>query len=211
VLHRVTELADRPAGYRPEGAPGFTNLVQLPQVVGEIVGSGPKSKRVTAQVGRLVAALGPELDILSLLPLDDISRAGGSLLAEAMARLRRGEVRREAGYDGEYGVVALFGPGELDPAGKLFDLPSRTEATRSAGRGRQQPGARPGLGAETASPPARAGTASGAGAGRLAGSLDADQRAAARRESPLMIIAGPGTGKTRALTRLGSFSAHAVV
>jgi DNA helicase II / ATP-dependent DNA helicase PcrA len=27
VLHRVAELADRPAGYRPPGAPGFTNLV----------------------------------------------------------------------------------------------------------------------------------------------------------------------------------------
>ena len=41
VLHRVTELADRPAGYRPPGAPGFTNLVQLPQVVGEIMATGP--------------------------------------------------------------------------------------------------------------------------------------------------------------------------
>ena len=50
VLHRVAELADRPAGYRPPGAPGFTNLVQLPQIVGEIVGTGPKSKKVSAEV-----------------------------------------------------------------------------------------------------------------------------------------------------------------
>ncbi len=64
VLHRVAELADRPAGYRPPGAPGFTNLVQLPQVVGEIVRAGRKSKKVAMQTDKLVAELGPELPIL---------------------------------------------------------------------------------------------------------------------------------------------------
>jgi len=49
VLHRVAELADRPAGFRPDGAAGFTCLVQLPQIVGEILGTGPKSKKVTAE------------------------------------------------------------------------------------------------------------------------------------------------------------------
>ena len=34
VLHRVAELADRPAGFRPDGAAGFTCLVQLPQIIG---------------------------------------------------------------------------------------------------------------------------------------------------------------------------------
>src|SRR5579863_4974220 len=93
VLHRVAELADRPAGFRPEGAAGFTCLVQLP---------------------RLVGVLGPELSILREVPLDDLRRAGGARLAEAIARLRRGEVIREAGYDGEYGVIRLFSPDELD-------------------------------------------------------------------------------------------------
>ncbi len=129
VLHRVAELADRPAGYRPPGAPGFTNLVQLPQIVGEILATGPKSKKVSAEVARLVAALGPELGILTEVAVEDLRRAGGSLLAEAVGRLRRGEVRREGGYDGEYGVIALFGPGELDGADALFDL------SEPAGRG----------------------------------------------------------------------------
>ena len=106
VLHRVAELADRPPGYRPPGAPGFTNLIQLPYIMGEILATGPKSKRVTGEVGRLVAALGPELGILRDVPLDDVRRAGGSLLGEALARLRRGEVIRDAGYDGEYGTSA---------------------------------------------------------------------------------------------------------
>ncbi len=191
VLHRVAELADRPAGYRPPGAARFTNLVQLPQVVGEILATGPKSKKVDAQVSRLVAAFGPELGILSDIPLNDLSRAGGSLLAEAVARLRRGEVRREAGYDGEYGVIRLFGPGELDQSAALFELPRQFEVPQPAvpsPRLGQQPAA-------AGSPP---GERPPSGRAQSPG-LDADQRAAMLADGPLMIIAGPGTGKTRTL------------
>ena len=108
MLHRVAELADRPIGYRPDGAAGFTSLVQLPEIVGEILATGPKSKKVTGEVARLVGALGPELSILREVPLDDVHRVGGSLIGEAISRLRRGEVIRDAGYDGEYGTIRLF-------------------------------------------------------------------------------------------------------
>ena len=220
VLHRVAELADRPAGYRPPGAPGFTNLVQLPQIVGEMLGTGPKSKKVGAEVSRLVAALGPELGLLTEADPDDLRRAGGSLLAEAVGRLRRGEVRREAGYDGEYGVIALFGPGELDRGNALFDLASPASPTakphskpaHNAGRPPGPPGQRkarlqqPWEADSSQAAGEAAATAHGrrpaqAGAPELVLSgLDPDQRAAAEAESPLMIIAGPGTGKTRTLT-----------
>jgi DNA helicase II / ATP-dependent DNA helicase PcrA len=196
VLHRVAELADRPAGYRPPGAPGFTNLVQLPQVVAEIMATGPKSKRVGAAVDRLVAALGPELGILTEADAGDLRRAGGSLLAEAVARLRRGEVRREAGYDGEYGVISLFGPGELNRSDALFDL--AVPPARPAGRAAPAAGG-PGAGPGDDEEPARR-KAGAAARGHGPGGLDPDQRAAAEAASPLMIIAGPGTGKTRTLT-----------
>lgn len=35
------------------------------------------------------------------------------LLAEGIKRLRKGQVIRQAGYDGEYGVIKLFEEGEL--------------------------------------------------------------------------------------------------
>ena len=240
VLHRVEELADRPAGYRPPGAPGFTNLVQLPQIVGEIVSTGPKSKKVAAEVSRLVATLGPELGILTEVDTDDLRRVGGSLLADAVGRLRRGEVQREAGYDGEYGMVALFGPGELDRADALFDLaiPEQAAAPARVSQRPAQPAGGPGAAApsaehgEGAPRPAEHGAGAarpagdGAGQARSAGdreaaagrtddaaasalparlrhlldALDPEQRAAATADSPLMIIAGPGTGKTRTLT-----------
>src|SRR5262249_50246828 len=63
-----------------------------------------------------------------------IGRAGSPLLAEAIGRLRRGEVIREAGYDGEYGVIRLFDPDELRrPAGvaTLFEVePPAAESPR---------------------------------------------------------------------------------
>ncbi|MDT0300562.1 UvrD-helicase domain-containing protein [Streptomonospora wellingtoniae] len=124
VSHRVFELADRPIGHRPDGATGFTSLVPLPEVVSEIVGVGPKSKRVQGEVARLVGALGSELDILSAVPADEVARAGGTLLGEAVTRLRAGAVIRDAGYDGEYGTIHMFEPGELaaaDAAPALFD------------------------------------------------------------------------------------------
>jgi DNA helicase II / ATP-dependent DNA helicase PcrA len=198
VLHRVTELTDRPAGYRPPGAPGFTNLVQLPQIVGEIMATGPKSKKVGAEVDRLVAALGPELGILTQADTDDLRRVGGSLLAEAVGRLRRGEVRREAGYDGEYGIVALFGPGELNRAEALFDLASpASSAPQSTGPRPPRAGT---PGEPHPDPAGRKRRSRPAGRSPVAPGLDPDQQAAADAESPLMIVAGPGTGKTRTLT-----------
>ncbi|SEG72566.1 TIGR00375 family protein [Thermomonospora echinospora] len=115
VLSRVEELADRPEGVRPEGAAGFHSLVPLPEIVGEVLGVGPKSKRVLREVDELVAALGPELAILEDVPVDAIE-ARSPLLAEAVGRLRRREVIREAGYDGEYGAIRVFEPGEPERA-----------------------------------------------------------------------------------------------
>jgi uncharacterized protein (TIGR00375 family) len=216
VLHRIAELADRPAGFRRPGAAGFTSLVQLPEIIGEILSTGPKSKKVAGEVGRLVAALGPELSILRDIPLDEIRRAGGSLLGEGIARLRRGEVIRDAGYDGEYGTIRLFQPDELGGTA-LFTVtgPSaagpekqksaeRTGPTRTA----SLPGARPGGAAMAASATPPAGTAPAAtpptgtapATGSLLDGLDPDQRSAATADGPLLIIAGPGTGKTRTLT-----------
>ena len=38
-------------------------------------------------------------------PLSDIEVAGGAILSEAIGRMRRNQVIREEGYDGEYGII----------------------------------------------------------------------------------------------------------
>jgi ATP-dependent DNA helicase UvrD/PcrA len=232
VLHRVAELADRPAGHRPTRAPSYTNLVSLPQIVGEIHGLGAKSKKVSDTVDRLVGALGPELGILCERDVDDIVRVGGNLLGEAITRLRRGAVIKHAGYDGEYGVIRLFQPQELARAGALFDMLAppgnaiNNDANRLAApqtRDHTTPHAVAGQEPALIAPPAASQAAPrttessqppppGPGGGSVLDGLDPDQLAAARAPAPLMIIAGPGTGKTRTLThRIASAVAeHAV-
>ncbi len=128
VEHRVEVLADRG---ETEVAPPATagevqNLVPLPEVLSEITASGPSSKTVERSYDKLIATLGPELFILQSAPVEDVARTTSSLLAEALTRLRKGEVIRDAGYDGEYGVIRLFEERELKrlTAGDvLFDTP----------------------------------------------------------------------------------------
>jgi len=202
VLHRVEELADRPEGFRPPGAAGFRNLIQLPQLVGEVLGVGPKSKGVGATVAAMVERLGPELEILERVPVEAITKVASPLVAEAVDRVRRGAVIREPGYDGEYGVLRVFGPEELrapSSAATLFEpqpapaaplAPSPAPPPPGAEAVRSPAGARRPLPAPSAPAPATV----------LEG-LDPDQRAAATAgPGPLLIVAGPGTGKTRTLT-----------
>ncbi|MEV4627622.1 UvrD-helicase domain-containing protein [Micromonospora sp. NPDC049523] len=230
VLSRVEDLADRPEGHVPARAPRVSHLVQLAEILGEINGVGPKSKTVEGQLNNLVAALGAELDILTAVPLDDLRQAGGERIAEAIGRLRRGEVRRIPGYDGEYGVISLFEPGELRGAGAagepeaLFDVPVSVPRPRPAAEAAAKPRAKPAAkaAAEPKRRPARPVPAPAppiapppsphepfepmlagmeeVGTGLL-DRLDAMQRVAASAPGgPLLIVAGPGTGKTRTLT-----------
>ena len=230
VLYRVDELAAHPEGRRPEGAADFRNLIPLPEIVSEIRGVGPRSKSVLGHIAELVSALGPELAILDDVPLDDVRAAGGELLAEAIGRLRRGDVIRDAGYDGEYGEIHLFSPGELRREGKravgllgapddagLFDLPETPVAAAEPPAASSGP-ARPGpADPPEDTPPADEGptgseppiegqqdileAAEAAERGPVLDGRDPEQRvAAAHPGGPLLIIAGPGTGKTRTLT-----------
>jgi DNA helicase II / ATP-dependent DNA helicase PcrA len=219
VLHRVETLADRSESEAlpPPTAGEVANLVALAEVLGEIAGSGPSSKTVERGYGRLLATLGSELSILQSVPLEEIGRAGSSLLAEAIARLRAGKVEREAGYDGEYGVIRLFADDELrrQSAGSmLFETPEipppagRSEAVRRVGAERARAGGVLAKFPSPPTPPNHSQVLAGGGEKRLPSdaassilaALDDDQRAAASIvEGPLLIVAGPGSGKTRTL------------
>ncbi len=213
VMHRVEELADRSEEAPTEGRQArvdpYRCLVPLPEMLGEIHGVGSKSKTVEQSVAQLVARLGPELDILERLPLDEVARAGSPLFLEALTRLRAGKVRRDAGYDGEYGVIRLFEPEEIRERSVVAMLfgPSGADAT---GAGNAAGAAPPGPSSPRPSspslPPSRREkrekfVEEEAGEKGLLAGLDPDQRAAAEIvDGPLLIVAGPGTGKTRTLT-----------
>jgi len=107
VLQRVEDLADRPDGARPDGAAGCRRLIPLPELVAEVAGVGPASKTVRGTVDAMIERLGPELPILEGLPLEAIDDAGFPEVAEAIGKVRRGQVVPSPGFDGQYGSVAL--------------------------------------------------------------------------------------------------------
>ena len=124
TMNRVDELADRPDGFTPEGHDPFASFIPLPELIGEIEGVGPGSKQVARVYERVIDGVGPELFILDEAPLEELRTHGSELLAEAVARMRAGDVIRDPGYDGEYGTIRVFEPRELARrtcVGTLFD------------------------------------------------------------------------------------------
>jgi DNA helicase-2/ATP-dependent DNA helicase PcrA len=198
VAHRVEMLADRSeAETKPPATAGeVSSLVPLPEMLSEIMQCGVASKAVTNAYDRTTAALGPELSLLQEFPVEDISRAD-PVLGEAVTRLRSGTVIRQGGYDGEYGVIRLFEDAELDritKGGLLFDTPvhRRTRTPKPAATAETQ---------EIDAPSSVPSVEPKSGRAGILGALDADQaRAAALTEGQLVVIAGPGSGKTRMLT-----------
>ena len=232
VMHRVEILADRPAGERPAGTASYHSLVSLKEVVGEILSVGPGSKKVARTVEDLLGGLGPELHILMETPLEDVGRAGGEILAEGVQRIRTGEITIAAGYDGEYGTVRLFEPGERErllgqmsfalgtPAGKPDktgkpDKPDKPEKTRGRPKGKRggpveatkKKGESLAAGTGSKSEPQQdlgplfARPARSAWSEEILDRLNPEQRQAVTApDGTILIVAGPGTGKTYTLT-----------
>ena len=221
VMHRVEDLADRPEeAAPPETAGTMQSLIPLPEILSEIHGVGPKSKRVARHYESLLGQLGPELPLLNSLPLEDIALAASSLVTEAVSRLRRQEVIRQAGYDGVYGTIRLFEDAELrryTRGASLFReegmqgpsarrgparAPVDVDAPAAAGT---QPAMTPSPRLPESASPGRPEPEGAASRGRsvdiLAG-MDEDQRRAVETVAgPLLVVAGPGSGKTGTLTR----------
>jgi uncharacterized protein (TIGR00375 family) len=122
VYHRVMELADREEPLFREDSPRVFSLIPLPEVLGEIIGTGPASKGVMEQYIRAIGRFGSEFNLLLHTSLDEI-REASPILGEAIGRMRAGRVIRTPGYDGEYGVIRVFEEGEaerLAGPGRLF-------------------------------------------------------------------------------------------
>ncbi len=113
VLNRIEALSDR-ADARGSTAPDrYSSLVALPEVLSELTGVGAKSKRVALEQQAIAEKLGPELCVMLEQPLEDLRKVSLANFDIAIDRMRTGCVRIEPGFDGAYGRVRLFEPGEL--------------------------------------------------------------------------------------------------
>jgi uncharacterized protein (TIGR00375 family) len=112
VVSRVEDLADRPAGFVPAKVPGQRHLVPLEEVLADCFGVGAKSKKVQDLYWRLIAAAGNEFAVILDLPVGEVERIGGLVVAEAVKRVRDEAVHKVPGYDGVYGIIKVFTDGE---------------------------------------------------------------------------------------------------
>ena len=111
VNNRVLQLADREEPCWKPDSPRVYSLIPLPEVIGELLGSGPSSKKVMVAYSKVIARFGSEFGLLLHAVLEEIAMFS-PLLSEAVRRIRTGQVIRRSGYDGEYGVIQLFAKGE---------------------------------------------------------------------------------------------------
>ncbi len=122
VLSRVEELSDRKENERPKDPAVFQSLIPLPEILSELLQKGPATQTVMSVYFKLLEKLGPELFILTKLPLSQIKAQSSELFAEAVRRMRAGEVIRNAGFDGVFGVIRLFQSSEIQNLGKNFSI-----------------------------------------------------------------------------------------
>ena len=148
VLHRVEELADRAEEeVRPPPTAGeVSSLVPLAEVISEIASSGVQSKTVGASYDRLVSTLGAELDILEAVPVEDIARNASPLLAEAITRLRAGQVFAKLATMANTASFACSTTANCAaaPPAICCSMRSRTPRGRRKRRPPRAPGASPG-------------------------------------------------------------------
>lgn len=118
VYSRVIDLADRPEGFVPAGAPQVEYVVPLHELVAATQGVGKLSKRTAKVLDSLRAQLGSEFEILRHMSQERIARAGTPDIAELVRMVREQQIRMEPGYDGVYGTLIL--PDRAMPQPSLF-------------------------------------------------------------------------------------------
>ncbi|MFO7801787.1 MAG: UvrD-helicase domain-containing protein [Desulfovermiculus sp.] len=188
VLNRVLDLADRETPRQPEAAPGFTSLIPLPEVISEILGKGPKTKAVAAVYARLIKTFGSELDVLQNVPIEEL-KPHSPALAEGVSRMRRKEVHRRSGYDGEFGQISVFSPRERTTWRQGRFLGPSPQAEMPQTQNRQTGVAEPMPEKQTQSDPQV----------QPEGQNAEQQQAMRSGPHPILVLAGPGTGKTKTL------------
>jgi DNA helicase-2/ATP-dependent DNA helicase PcrA len=193
VLHRIHELADRDT---PKLNKAFFSLIPLVEILSELLECGSQTKKISAVYEKLLLELGPELEILMEVPVHDIQDIGGPLLAEGIKRMRQNQVIREAGYDGQYGFIHLFAEFEKETLSgqlALFEKKAKAPSTQP------DPASRP------KAPPKKKRKQTEfvpeSFNDPIIGPLNPEQKDAVLHEGGhLLVVAGPGTGKTMTLT-----------
>jgi uncharacterized protein (TIGR00375 family) len=108
VEQRVEELADRPQGFKPENAIDYVRLLPLSEIITTVLNvDSPYSQRVWKVYNPLIERFGNEYNVLLDASTDEINKTVDPNIADAIIRVRSGNVTVVPGYDGVYGRLVL--------------------------------------------------------------------------------------------------------
>ncbi len=196
VMYRVAELADRTDPAEANSKQTFWSITPLAGLLAELDNKkNPRSKAITEKYFQLVSSLGSEFDILLNKDLKTIEKIAGAITAEAINRLREGIINTEGGYDGEFGKISVFSPKEIQnyKTTSLFSQEHPKQATTkysSLTFNIQQ------------FKELKQNLKTLEQTNATIVWIHAEQETAiAHKEGPCMIMSGPGSGKTRVLTK----------
>ena len=185
VYSRILELSDRQEPVRPQGAANFTSLIPLKEILSEVLGVGSGSKKVNTLYMRLIREFQNEMNILQRVPAEDLNKFSCHL-GEGITRMREGQVIRKPGFDGEFGVISVFSEKErawMKNGASLISMGAQKKSVSPA---------------QTAEQPCQPLSTRKDNAKVI--SYNPEQQAAiAAGPGPVLVLAGPGTGKTQTL------------
>ena len=206
VTNRIAKLSDREDITEKSNRLPYYSIIPLKEMMAEIEGVGEKSKKIAQQYEQLIKKAGSEFNLLHFLPIEEIKERTGEIMAEAIRRMRNHQVIIQEGYDGAYGKVNVFHPNEIrylstqdslfNVSGQFKDIPKRKLINFSLEEYRQLERV------NTESEIAEEGPTEYEKPHRdeLNGMNHEQYKATVHIEGPAVVLAGPGTGKTRVLT-----------
>ncbi len=102
----------------------YVMMVPLLEILAEALGSGVTSQKVLVAYEEMISSFGSEFTILLKTQGAEIEKTFGSRISEAIAKVRKGDIAIEPGYDGVFGKVKIWKEEKQNPKaldqGSLF-------------------------------------------------------------------------------------------